>query len=50
MTREKQTLLIAAQNNAIRTNYNKTEVDDTQKNNKVLLCDDKDETVNSIIM
>ena len=38
--------LITAQNNAIRTNYVKTKIDNPQKNSKCRLCD---ETVNRII-
>ena len=37
--RETESLLMAAQNNAIRTNYVKTKVDNTQQNNKYSLCE-----------
>ena len=41
---EKWNRLIAAQNNAIRTNYIKVKID----NNKCMLCRDRDEKVNHI--
>ena len=47
--RETESLLIAAQNNAIRTNHIKARIDKTQQNNKCRLCGDKDETINRII-
>ena len=46
---ETQSLLVAAQNNAIRTNHIKTRIDKTQQNSKCRLCDDRDETHNHII-
>ena len=39
-------IIIAAQNNAIRTNYIKAKIDKTHLNSKCRLCDDRDETVN----
>ena len=45
--RETESLLIVAQNNAIRTNYVKTKIDKTQQNSKYRLWDDK--TINHII-
>ena len=45
---ETESLLIAAQNNAIRTNHIKTIIDKTQQNNKCRLCGDRDETINHI--
>ena len=46
--REIESLLIAAQNNAIRTNHFKTRIDNTQQNSKCRLCVDRDETINHI--
>ena len=42
-------LLIAAQNNAIRTNHIKARIDKTQQNSKCRLCGDRDETIHHII-
>ena len=47
--RETESLLKAAQNNAIRTNYIKARIDKTQQNSKYRLCGDRDETTNHII-
>ena len=47
--RESESLLIAAQNNAIRTNHIKARIDKMQQNSKCRLCDDRDETINHII-
>ena len=47
--RETESLLIAAQNNAIRTNHINTRIDKTQQNSKYRLCGDRDETINHII-
>ena len=47
--RETGSILIAAPNNAKRTNYVKTKIDKTQQNRKCSLCDDRDETINYII-
>ena len=44
--RETESLLIAAQNNTIRTNSIKTRIDKTQRNNKCRLCGDRDEMIN----
>ena len=49
LKRETESLLIAAQNNAIRTNYIKARIDETQQNSKYSLCGDRDETINYII-
>ena len=46
--REIKSLLIAAQNNAIRTNHIKARIDKTQKKKKSK-CGDRDETINHII-
>ena len=47
--RETESLLIAAQNNAIRTNQIKVRIDETQQNSKCRLCGDRDEIINHII-
>ena len=47
--REKESLLIAARNNAIRTNHIKARIDKTQQNSKCGLCDDRYEMINHII-
>ena len=47
--REIESLLIAAQDNAIRTNHIKARIDKTQQNSKCRLCGDRDETINPII-
>ena len=47
--RETESLLMAAQNNAIRTNHIKARIDKTQQNSKCRLCGDRDETINHII-
>ena len=44
MKRKMETLLIAVQNNARRTNYVKVKLDNTQKNSICRLCVDKDKT------
>ena len=44
-----ESLLITAQNNAIRTNYIKAKISHTQQNIKCKLHGEKDETVNQII-
>ena len=44
-----KSLLIAAQNNAIRINQIKARIDKTQQNSKCSLCGDRDETINHII-
>ena len=46
--REIESLLMAAQNSAIRTNHIKARIDKMQQNNKYRLCGDRDETVNHI--
>ena len=47
--RETESLLIAAQNNAMRTNHIKVRIDKTQQNSKCRLCGDRDETINQLI-
>ncbi len=49
LKRETESLLIAAQNNAIRTKHIKARIDKTQQNSKCRLCGDRDETINLII-
>ena len=49
LKREMESLLIAAQDNAIRTNHIKARIDKTQQNSKCGLCGDRDETINYII-
>ena len=46
LKRETEFLLIAAQDNAIRTNHIKARIDKTQQNSK---CSDRDKTINHII-
>ena len=46
---ETESLLIAAHNNAIRTNHIKARIDKTQQNSKCRQCGDRDETINHII-
>ena len=46
--RESESLLIAAQNNAIQANYVKAKIDKMQQNSKGRLCGDRDETINHI--
>ena len=49
LQRETESLLIATQNNIIRTNYVKAKTDKTQQNSKYKLYGDWDETINHII-
>ena len=49
LKRETESLLIAAQKNAIRTNHIKERIDKTQQNSWCWLCCDRDETINHII-
>ena len=49
LKRETESLRIAAQNNAIRTNHIKARIDKTQQNSNCRLCGDRDETINHII-
>ena len=44
-----ESLLLAAQDNAIRTNHIKARIDNTQQNCKCRLCGDGDETINHLI-
>ena len=48
--RETESLQMAAQNSAIRTNHIKAKIDKTQQNSKCRLCGDRDETINHIII
>ena len=47
--RETESLQIAAQDSAIRTNHIKARIDKTQQNSKCRLWGDRDETINHII-
>ena len=47
--RETCPLLIAAQNNSIRTNHINARIDKTQQNSKCRLCGDKNETLKHIV-
>ena len=49
LKRKTESLLIALQNKAIRTNYIKAKIDKTQQNSKCRLCCDRDEMINHII-
>ena len=49
LKRENESLLIAAQNNPIRTDYIKAKIVKTQQNNRYWLCGDREETINHII-
>ena len=49
LKRETKSLLIPAQNNALRTNNIKARIDKTQQNSKYRLCGDRDQTINHII-
>ena len=49
LKRETESLLIAALNNAIRTNHIKARIDKTQEKSKCRLCGDTDEMINHII-
>ena len=44
-----ESLLIAAQDNAIKTNHIKPRIDKTQQNSKCRICGDRDETIIHII-
>ena len=48
LKREIESLLMAVQNNAIRTNHIKARIDKTQQNSKCRLCMDRDESINHI--
>ena len=47
--RETESLLIAAQNATIKTNYIKTKIDNMQQNRKCRLCWENEEIINSMI-
>ena len=49
LKRETESLLIAAQGNAIRTYHIEARIDKTLQNSKYRLCGDRDETINRII-
>ena len=48
LKRETESLLIATQNNTIRTNYVKGKIDKTQQNSQCSLCSDRDKMINHI--
>ena len=48
LTTETESLLIAIENNTIRTNYFKAKIDKTQLNSKCRFYEVKDETINHI--
>ena len=49
LKRETESLFMAAQNSAIRTNHIKARIDKTQQNSKCRICGDRDETINHIL-
>ena len=49
LKRETESILKAAQNDAIRTNHIKARIDKTQQNSRCKLCGDRDEMINHII-
>ena len=49
LKRETESLLIATENNAIRTNHIKARIDEMQKDSKRRLCGDRAQTINHII-
>ena len=49
LKRETESLLIATQNNGIRTNHIKARIDKTQQNSRWKSCDDRDEMIYHII-
>ena len=48
LKRETESLFITAQSNAIRSNYIKARIDNTQQNSKCRFCRDRDETTSHI--
>ena len=49
LKRETESLILAAQEQAIRTNVIKANIDNTQEQSKCRMCGEKDETVNHLI-
>ena len=49
LKRETKSLLIAAKNNAIRTNYVKAQINKTRQNSKCRLFGEREETIKNII-
>ena len=49
LKREIESLLIATQNNTIKTNHIKVRIDKTQQNSGCRLCDERDKMINHII-
>ena len=48
LKRETESLIKAAQDNAIKTNHIKARIDKTQQSSKCRVCGDRDETINHI--
>ena len=48
--RETESLLMTAQNSAMKTNHIKASIDKTKQNSKCTLYSDRDETINHIIV
>ena len=49
LKRETESLILAAQEQAVRTNVIKAKIDNTQEQSKCRMCGEKDETVNHLI-
>ena len=49
LKRETKSILIAVQNNAIKTNYVKEKIYMSQQNSRCRLCGDRDEIINHIV-
>ena len=49
LEKERESFLIAAQDNALRTYHINARIDMTQQNSKCTLCGDRDEIINPII-
>ena len=49
LKRETESLLIAARNNTIKTNYIEVKIDFIQQNSKFKLYGERDDTINHII-
>ena len=49
LKRENETLIVAAQDEAVRTSYIKAEIDETRDNPNWRMCNQMDETVSHIV-
>jgi hypothetical protein len=49
LKRETESLIVAAQDQALRTNYRKTKIEKTSNDPKCRLCKEKDETVSHLV-